>query len=399
MADTTTTNLLLTKPEVGASTDTWGTKVNTDLDLVDAIFTADGTGTSVGLNVGAGKVLNVGGRQVISTTDNTNAALDITQLGTGNALKVGTFLIDSEGRMSMRSTMTETGNSSASTISGTTLTIGGTVSGTYRVGDRVFGIGVEPNTFITALGTGTSGAGTYTVSNSQTVASTAIRACAGGFNTFRFTDTDVSVTNFQPMGTIEWFGSDATTPGAGVKAYITSVSEGTSPDTAMVFGTSDNVADTQAVERMRITSDGLTTPQALQIVKTAVTSPATTDGNVFSGTYTPTQVSTNTNVAAVTYSACQYMRVGNTVTVSGQISIDPTLAVTNTVVLMSLPIASSFSATRQLGGTGLSTSVVNYAAQAAMFFADSTNDCVEIRLNPVSASAVAYAFSFTYQVI
>lgn len=61
-------------------------------------------------------------------------------------------------------------------IATTTLTVSAVTSGSLAVGDIISGTGVTAGTTITALGTGTGGVGTYTVSVSQTVASTTITA-------------------------------------------------------------------------------------------------------------------------------------------------------------------------------------------------------------------------------
>jgi microcystin-dependent protein len=47
LPDTFTTNLSLTQPQVGSSADTWGTKLNTDLAALDALFASSGTGVVV----------------------------------------------------------------------------------------------------------------------------------------------------------------------------------------------------------------------------------------------------------------------------------------------------------------------------------------------------------------
>jgi hypothetical protein len=130
---------LLTKPEVGASTDTWGTKVNTDLDLIDALFDAGPVLKVAKGGTGAATAANARVNLLPSYTSNASKVLALNSgasdvewvtAATGNVTLTGTETLTNKTLTSPVLTTPALGTPASGVLSGCT------VDGTDAVGFR-----------------------------------------------------------------------------------------------------------------------------------------------------------------------------------------------------------------------------------------------------------------------
>jgi len=175
----------------------------------------------------------------------------------------GKFIVGA-GAVGAAFTATVQGASVTASTSGTTMTVSAVASGTLRVGQTVTGTGVEDNTVILALGTGTGGIGTYTISVSQTLTSRAITTKSNILEVTAVSEGSLAIGQYisgtsVPYGTkITAFGTGSGSTGTytidGVPLYLGSRSM-TSSAGAVVIGDTGGSKDAIVVSHTHTVTD------------------------------------------------------------------------------------------------------------------------------------------------
>ena len=114
------------------------------------------------------------------------------------------------------------------------------------------------------------------------------------------------------------------------------------------------------------------------------------------GVYTPTRSAEANMDSNVTMTEAQYMRVGNTCTVSGRFTADPTTTATTTSFEITLPVASNIGAAEDVAGTAFCGTI---DGMGAMVLGVAANDTAKIQWVSSDVTSQVWSYTFTYQVI
>ncbi len=146
----------------------------------------------------------------------------------------------------------------------------------------------------------------------------------------------------------------------------------------------------------RIGIGGATPGSKLDVLGSFQCDSITNDTGLAAGTYTPTRSAEANTDSNVTMSEAQYLRVGNTVTVSGRFTADPTTTLTTTSFEITLPVASNIGAVEDLAGVAFCGSI---AAQGAEIIGVVANDTAKVQWIASDVTSQVWSYTFTYQVI
>jgi hypothetical protein len=148
--------------------------------------------------------------------------------------------------------------------------------------------------------------------------------------------------------------------------------------------------------RFGIETDGRIYGTALHNVGTVT---GTTSQYIASGTYTPT-FTNGSNCDSFTARQATWLRVGNVVTVSGQVDVDFTTAAAGASFRVSLPIASNFADAYDCAGVASCDTTALAATRVSFRIdADSTNDEAACRGEAPNTTSNVVSFHFTYEIL
>ena len=152
--------------------------------------TTGGSGSGSTIAAGTGSVTATIVDNVLTTSGSVTGSLPVGAILSGTGVAPGTYiaaqLTGTPGGAGTYSVSPRTQTVASTTVSATfgTLTIGGTVVSGLAVGQTVLSASTAAGTVVTALGSGTGGAGTYVVNLTQTVGSEAMTSVAADKNEF-----------------------------------------------------------------------------------------------------------------------------------------------------------------------------------------------------------------------